>query len=61
MELDLEGQFVDRAYPILASRNMRRPVTALSPAGKVNPAPSHPPILAVAPGDRDDGTPKDCC
>jgi len=70
MELDLEGQFADRAYPILASLVTPRPialVTTLSPDGKVNAAPfsffnvlgAAPPILAFAPGDRDDGTPKD--
>jgi flavin reductase (DIM6/NTAB) family NADH-FMN oxidoreductase RutF len=70
MELDLEGQFADRAYPILASLVTPRPialVTTISPDGKVNAAPfsffnllgSAPPILAFAPGDRDDGTPKD--
>jgi flavin reductase (DIM6/NTAB) family NADH-FMN oxidoreductase RutF len=70
MELDLEGQFADRAYPILASLVMPRPialVTTISPQGKVNAAPfsffnvlgAKPPILALAPGDREDGTPKD--
>jgi flavin reductase (DIM6/NTAB) family NADH-FMN oxidoreductase RutF len=70
MELDLEGQFADRAYPILASLVTPRPialVTTLSPDGKINAAPfsffnvlgAAPPILAFAPGDRDDGTPKD--
>ena len=70
MELDLEGQFADQAYPILASLVVPRPialVTTISPDGKVNAAPfsffnvlgGEPPILAVAPGDRDDGTPKD--
>ena len=70
MELDLEGQFADRAYPILASLVTPRPialVTTVSPEGKVNAAPfsffnllgANPPILAFAPGDRDDGTPKD--
>src|SRR5512141_886329 len=70
MELDLEGQLAERAYPILASLVVPRPialVTTLSPDGKVNAAPfsffnvlgADPPILAVAPGDRDDGTPKD--
>jgi flavin reductase (DIM6/NTAB) family NADH-FMN oxidoreductase RutF len=70
MELDLEGQFADRAYQILASLVTPRPialVTTISPDGKVNAAPfsffnvlgGNPPILAVAPGDRDDGTPKD--
>jgi flavin reductase (DIM6/NTAB) family NADH-FMN oxidoreductase RutF len=70
MELDLEGQMADRAYPILASLVTPRPialVTTASPDGKVNAAPfsffnllgADPPILAFAPGDRDDGTPKD--
>jgi flavin reductase (DIM6/NTAB) family NADH-FMN oxidoreductase RutF len=71
MELDLETkEFADRAYPILASLVTPRPialVTSISPDGKVNAAPfsffnvlgSSPPICAFAPGDRDDGTPKD--
>ena len=70
MELDLENQFADRAYQILASLVTPRPiafVTTMSPEGKINAAPfsffnllgADPPILAIAPGDRDDGTPKD--
>jgi flavin reductase (DIM6/NTAB) family NADH-FMN oxidoreductase RutF len=70
MELDLEGQLADRAYSILASLVTPRPiafVTTVSPEGKINAAPfsffnllgADPPVLAVAPGDRDDGTPKD--
>jgi len=70
MELDLEKQFADRAYQLLASLVTPRPiafVTTVSPDGKVNAAPfsffnllgAHPPILAFAPADRDDGTPKD--
>jgi len=70
MELDLENQFADRAYPILASLVTPRPiafVTTLSPDGRLNAAPfsffnllgADPPVLAFAPGDRDDGTPKD--
>src|SRR6516225_8851166 len=70
MELDLEHQFADRAYQILASLVTPRPiafVTTASPDGKINAAPfslfnlfgAKPPILAFAPGDRDDGTPKD--
>jgi len=70
MELDLENKFADRAYQILASLVTPRPiafVTTLSPDGKINAAPfsffnlmgANPPILAFAPGDRDDGTPKD--
>ena len=70
MELDLEGQYAERAYPILASLVTPRPialVTTLGPDGVVNAAPfsffnvlgAEPPIVAFAPGDRDDGTPKD--
>jgi flavin reductase (DIM6/NTAB) family NADH-FMN oxidoreductase RutF len=70
MELDLEGQLADRAYPILASLVVPRPialVTTVNPQGRVNAAPfsffnvlgAEPPIVAVSPGDRDDGTPKD--
>jgi flavin reductase (DIM6/NTAB) family NADH-FMN oxidoreductase RutF len=70
MELDLEKEFADRAYQLLASLVTPRPiafVTTLSPDGKINAAPfsffnllgANPPILAIAPGDRDDGTPKD--
>ena len=70
MELDIENQFADRAYAILASLVTPRPiafVTTMSPEGKINAAPfsffnlvgADPPILAFAPGDRDDGTPKD--
>jgi flavin reductase (DIM6/NTAB) family NADH-FMN oxidoreductase RutF len=70
MELDLEGTFADRAYPILASLVVPRPialVTTISPDGKVNAAPfsffnvlgAKPPIVAFAPGDLNDGTPKD--
>jgi flavin reductase (DIM6/NTAB) family NADH-FMN oxidoreductase RutF len=70
MELDLEKEFADRAYGILASLVTPRPialVTSLSPDGKVNAAPfsffnlfgANPPICAFAPGDREDGTPKD--
>ncbi|MDR3459455.1 MAG: flavin reductase family protein [Verrucomicrobiae bacterium] len=70
MELDLEKEYADRAYPILASLVTPRPialVTTLSADGSVNAAPfsffnllgANPPICAFAPGDRDDGTPKD--
>jgi flavin reductase (DIM6/NTAB) family NADH-FMN oxidoreductase RutF len=70
MELDLEKEFADRAYPILASLVTPRPialVTSMSADGKVNAAPfsffnllgADPPILGFAPGDREDGTPKD--
>lgn len=70
MELDLEGDLAERAYPILASLVTPRPialVTTLGPDGVVNAAPfsffnvmgAEPPIVVFAPGDRDDGTPKD--
>src|SRR6187549_4093667 len=70
MEFDLENQHASRAYPLLASVVVPRPialVTTLGPDGVVNAAPfsffnllgTEPPILAIAPGDRDDGTPKD--
>jgi flavin reductase (DIM6/NTAB) family NADH-FMN oxidoreductase RutF len=70
MELDLEGALAGRAYPILASLVTPRPIallTTISPEGKVNAAPfsffnvlgAAPPVLAIAPGDRADGTPKD--
>jgi flavin reductase (DIM6/NTAB) family NADH-FMN oxidoreductase RutF len=70
MELDLEHQYADRAYPILASLVTPRPialVTTISPDGKVNAAPfsffnvlgAAPPIVAFAPGDRENGIPKD--
>jgi flavin reductase (DIM6/NTAB) family NADH-FMN oxidoreductase RutF len=70
MDLDLEHEYADRAYQLLASLVTPRPiafVTTLSPAGRLNAAPfsffnlmgGNPPILAFAPGDREDGTPKD--
>src|SRR5450432_2202672 len=70
MELDLENEFADRAYALLASLVTPRPialVTTISADGKVNAAPfsffnllgANPPICAFAPGDRDNGTPKD--
>jgi len=70
MELDLEKEFADRAYQLLVSLVVPRPialVTTVSAEGKVNAAPfsffnvlgAQPPIVAFAPGDRDDGTPKD--
>jgi flavin reductase (DIM6/NTAB) family NADH-FMN oxidoreductase RutF len=70
MELDLEGEHADRAYPLLASLVTPRPiawVTTLGPDGVVNAAPfsffnvlgANPPIVGFCPGDREDGTPKD--
>src|SRR6516164_7771330 len=71
MELILDSkELAGRVYPILASLVTPRPialVTTTSPDGKVNAAPfsffnllgANPPICAFAPGDREDGTPKD--
>jgi len=70
MELDILGAHAERAYLILASLVTPRPialVTTLGLNGVVNVAPfsffnllgASPPILAIAPGDRDDGSPKD--
>src|SRR5580700_7323989 len=70
MELDLEKEYAHRAYPLLVSLITPRPialVTSISADGRVNAAPfsffnvlgANPPIVAFAPGDRDNGTPKD--
>jgi flavin reductase (DIM6/NTAB) family NADH-FMN oxidoreductase RutF len=70
MELDLEKEYADRAYPLLASLVTPRPialVTTIDKEGRVNAAPfsffnllgASPPICAFAPSDREDGTPKD--
>ena len=70
MELDLEGKHASRGYAMLASLITPRPiawVTTLDENGKVNAAPfsffnalgGTPPIIGFAPGDRDDGSPKD--
>ena len=70
IELDLLGEHADRAYPILAGLVTPRPiawVTTLNEDGSVNAAPfsffnvfgDDPPLVIFAPGDRDDGTPKD--
>lgn len=70
MELDLEGKHASRAYAMLASLITPRPiawVTTLDENGAVNAAPfsffnalgGNPPIIGFAPGDRDDGEPKD--
>jgi hypothetical protein len=70
MEFDLEGEHAERAYSLLASLVIPRPiawVTTLGEDGVVNAAPfsffnllgADPPNHGVAPGDRDDGTPKD--
>ncbi len=70
IELDLLGEHADRAYPILAGLVTPRPiawVTTLNEDGSVNAAPfsffnvfgDDPPLVIFAPGDRDDGSPKD--
>jgi flavin reductase (DIM6/NTAB) family NADH-FMN oxidoreductase RutF len=70
MELDLEKDHAERAYPILASLVVPRPiawVTSLDQNGALNAAPfsffnvlgANPPIVGFCPGDRADGTPKD--
>ncbi len=70
VELDLEKDFADRAYQLLVSLVVPRPialVTTLSLDGKINAAPfsffnclgAHPPICAFAPADRENGVPKD--
>jgi flavin reductase (DIM6/NTAB) family NADH-FMN oxidoreductase RutF len=70
MELDLEGKHASRAYAMLVSLVTPRPiawVTTLNEDGSVNAAPfsffnafgANPPIIGFAPGDRDDGSPKD--
>lgn len=70
IELDLLGEHADRAYPILAGLVTPRPiawVTTLNEDGSVNAAPfsffnvfgDDPPLVIFAPGDREDGSPKD--
>ena len=70
MELDLEGKDASRAYAMLVSLITPRPiawVTTLNEDGTVNVAPfsffnalgADPPIIGFAPGNRDDGAPKD--
>lgn len=70
MELDFEGRHADRAYSILTALVTPRPiawVTTLGSDGVVNAAPfsffnvfgANPPIVAIAPGNRPDGSPKD--
>jgi flavin reductase (DIM6/NTAB) family NADH-FMN oxidoreductase RutF len=70
MEIDFEKETAAKAYGLLASLVTPRPialVTTLSTDGRVNAAPfsffnlmgANPPICAFAPGDREDGTPKD--
>lgn len=69
-ELDLIHTHSERAYPILAALIAPRPiawVTTLHENGRVNAAPfsffnlfgDSPPLVIFAPGNREDGTPKD--
>ncbi|MES2570190.1 MAG: flavin reductase family protein [Verrucomicrobiota bacterium] len=70
MELDLENEYAERAYGILASLVIPRPiawVTTVNPEGVVNAAPfsffnvlgANPPIVGFCPGNRENGEPKD--
>ena len=70
MELDLLTTYAEKAYSILASLVTPRPiawVTTLNENGTINAAPfsffnvfgDEPPMVIFAPGNRDDGTPKD--
>ncbi len=70
MEINFEKETAAKAYGLLASLVTPRPialVTTLDTDGRVNAAPfsffnlmgANPPICAFAPGDREDGTPKD--
>lgn len=69
MEIDLETH-ADRAFAVLASLVTPRPialVTTCDAEGRVNAAPfsffnllgARPPVVAVSPGDREEGVPKD--
>lgn len=68
--LDITGELAERAYPILAALVVPRPiawVSTLNDNGTTNLAPfsffnvfgDSPPLVIFAPGDREDGTPKD--
>jgi len=70
MEFDLVEKHAHRAYPLLAGLVTPRPialVTTVNAEGVVNAAPfsffnvlgAEPAMCAFAPGDQDDGTPKD--
>ena len=70
MEFDFEGKDLENAYKILAGLITPRPIALISTMdkeGRVNAARfsffnvfgSEPPIIAVAPGDRERGVPKD--
>ena len=70
MVLDLDGEHAGKAYSILACLVTPRPIawiTTLNEDGSVNAAPfsffnvfgSKPPMIAVAPGNKSPGVPKD--
>ena len=70
MEIILENEAPDRAFSLLASLILPRPiawVTSISLEGKINAAPysffnllgSNPPILGFCPEDYKSGVPKD--
>jgi flavin reductase (DIM6/NTAB) family NADH-FMN oxidoreductase RutF len=70
MTLDLQGEYADRAFPILSSLIVPRPiawVTTLNENGAVNAAPfsffgvfgSRPPLVILTVGNRPEGGPKD--
>ena len=70
MLLDLDGKHAEKAYPILASLVTPRPIawiTTVNADGVVNAAPfsffnvfgSKPAMVAVAPGNKSPGVPKD--
>ena len=70
MEFDFEGDDLDNAYKLLSGLVTPRPIALISTIdedGRINAAPfsffnvfgSQPPIVVVAPGDREPGVPKD--
>lgn len=70
IEFDLDGRHADKAYGILTSLVTPRPIaliTTVSESGVVNAAPfsffnvfgSKPPMVVVAPGNKEPGIPKD--
>ena len=70
MEIDLTGEHKGAAYKILASLVTPRPiawVTTNDIQGRINAAPfsffnvfgTQPPVVVIAPGDKDPGVPKD--
>ena len=70
IEFDLDGRHADMAYGILAGLVTPRPIaliTTINESGVVNAAPfsffnvfgSEPPMVVVAPGNKESGIPKD--